>query len=143
MSMGGGGKWCQEPFYGRWGQTWGKGCQVPFSFVFDCSSGLLTQSSDQNGNPTLYDYTDPLRRLKNITYPSGGTVSGTLSCSIAKAHRSSLDRVGVHRVHQPREGKEGKGVRYPFLAGGSGRIPEWEECDGHWKGYLTPFPPWG
>ncbi len=42
------------------------------SFQFDCSSGLLTKSTDQNSNPTKYYYTDPLNRLTSISYPDGG-----------------------------------------------------------------------
>ncbi|MGO8791343.1 MAG: RHS repeat domain-containing protein, partial [Terriglobia bacterium] len=40
----------------------------------NCASGSLTQSSDENSPPnnTLYDYTDPLGRLKQVTYPDGG-----------------------------------------------------------------------
>jgi YD repeat-containing protein len=42
------------------------------SFQFDCSSGLPTQSTDQNGNPTNYGYNDLLNRLTSVTFPAGG-----------------------------------------------------------------------
>lgn len=42
------------------------------SFQYDCGTGLLTQSKDQNGQPTNYFYSDSLNRLTSTSYPDGG-----------------------------------------------------------------------
>ena len=45
------------------------------SFSYDCPTGKLASSTDQNGKTTSYQYSDSLNRLTNISYPDGGSTS--------------------------------------------------------------------
>ncbi len=44
-------------------------------FQHNSATGLMTQSTDQNSQPTKYVYNDPLDRLTEIDYPDGGKSS--------------------------------------------------------------------
>ena len=46
-------------------------------FQYNCPTGKLASATDQNNNPTSYQYNDPLNRLTDITYPSGFGTSHT------------------------------------------------------------------
>jgi YD repeat-containing protein len=45
------------------------------SFDYNCSTGNLASSTDENGQTTSYSYADPLSRLTQTTYPTGWGMS--------------------------------------------------------------------
>jgi RHS repeat-associated protein len=47
------------------------------NFTYDCSSGELTGSTDENGQTASYAYNDSLNRLTETDYPDGGKTTDT------------------------------------------------------------------
>jgi len=45
------------------------------SFSYDCPTGKLASSTDQNGKTTSYQYSDSLNRLTEISYPDTGATT--------------------------------------------------------------------
>jgi RHS repeat-associated protein len=51
--------------------------QLSTSETWNCSGGVVTSSTDANGNVTHFYYADPMWRQTEVTYPDGGSTSST------------------------------------------------------------------
>lgn len=102
----------------------GQSAELETTNVFDPSTGLLTSSTDPNGQITTYGYSDPLNRLKSIVRPSGGG-STTISYSDTPGTfyvrtQTDLDASRVLDGYQYFDGL-GRPIR-SFISEGSGYI---------------------
>jgi RHS repeat-associated protein len=52
------------------------------NFSYDLNSGLLNWHKDENGQQTSYGY-DSMRRIKNVTYPDGGSENFSYNDSVS------------------------------------------------------------
>ncbi|HEX8163947.1 MAG TPA: RHS repeat-associated core domain-containing protein [Pyrinomonadaceae bacterium] len=66
--------------------------------AYDLSTGLVTSTTDANGQTTSYQYNDPLNRLKQVTRPDGGRTTYTYvdahQCGPYVESRTLLDASG-------------------------------------------------
>jgi RHS repeat-associated protein len=88
--------------------TYAKSSVGSDSTVWNCDGGVVSSTTDVNGNPTSYTYNDPLWRLTNTARPDGGSTSisytdtvpqnisttTTLSSSQSFVHTVALDGLG-------------------------------------------------
>jgi len=87
--------------------------------TYNFNTGLVVETRDENDQPTTYDYSDPINRLKKVSLPDGGSTSYTYSNSpqeISICTVTALDNSRSTQAYQFYNGR-GSEVRKQVLFG--------------------------
>jgi RHS repeat-associated protein len=87
---------------------------VTSSEVWDCNGGVVTSTTDPNGQLTSYDFSDPLWRQTRVSFPNNGQISAVYNLTAAPPNiqmSQTVDSAGHSKMTQINLDSQGRPVQ--------------------------------